>query len=170
MILLDLLPERSAEDVIAGRIRVRLGTGDEQVNIDLPVLPIRPERAWKELFERRLLDLWNGLDEQATPKAVLAYLGESGDLQRELLRAYDKSGALPADDWIDEHAVSTQITSILLGAAAAAYPLVEAAIDTVRRDPRLVGEMIQTIRNALSKSTNGVPASTVGRPARLKKT
>jgi hypothetical protein len=169
VILLDLLPERSAEDVLAGRIRVTLGTGKDQQKIDLPVLPIKPERAWKELLEKRLAELWDGLDVQPSPKSVMNYLGQMTSVQLEVLHAYDRSGVLPDNDWLEEHALSTQLLSALLGATAAAYPFVETAIDAVRSQPTLMLEMVKSMRIAFSKSTSGSPPSTAGRPKRSRK-
>lgn len=169
-VLEGLLPERSSEDVLAGRIPVSLGSGEDLRVLALPVLAIRPERTWKALLEEKMQGLWSGLDRQADVRAVMAYLGSAFDVQVELLRAYDRDGMIPDTDWLEEHATGAQLLSALLAIIAAAYPFLEAAMEMVRRNPQMVGSVIRQILTTVSSPpTNGALPTTAGSQPRSKR-
>lgn len=159
-LLRSLLPARSADDILAGIVRLHFG----DQTVFMPVLPIRANREWKELFNERVMRTLASLDEQADAASVLRWMLGMTDQQLALLHAYDRSGVLPSQDWLDENATESELLTALLGCTAAAFPLVATLIELVRD----IGDLETLIRALLLRSTSPSPPSTDGSPARLK--
>lgn len=149
MDLTSLLPDRSAEDVLAGRIRLRLG-GEPYV---LPVRSIRDNRAWKEEWEStvgaRIADI-----PEDKPGQMFVALGEGADDLLSLLISYDNTGVLPSRDDIEAVATPPELLMGILEVWAAANPLLGMALvdargpqkpnRKARRSPRTSGSASRT--------------------------
>jgi len=152
-----MLPERSVEDIFAGRVRIVLG-GEL---LDLEVLPIEANERWTALFQARMSEVTGGLEVDANPLSVLTFLQGLPDVQIELLRAYDAHGVLPDDAWLRSHATAPQLITALFGVLAAAFPLAATLIELARSN----GDVRALLRMGWQGSTNGAPKPGAGAPA-----
>lgn len=164
-----MLPERSAEDITAGRIRFTLGIAESAREVDLSVLPINANRIWKERLEKALGGVWEGLDGIANPTAMLGWLAGTTESQVDLLQAYDARSVLPEAAWIYDNATDQQVLSAFLGVCAAAHPLAVSVIDAVSTNSELMHLALMALSSAFSVPTNTVPPSTAGSPKKSKK-
>jgi hypothetical protein len=116
----ETLPERSASDIIAGRIRVVLAN----VPYDLPVLPRGASRRWLETLDTSYLALGAVLEEAGddTP-AILAAIYAQQDALLDMLLSYDETGVLPAREHLDEYATDAEIFRAVVEVWRAAHPL-----------------------------------------------
>lgn len=157
-IIRSLLPKRSAEDIVAGNVRLLLGVGKDQREVILPVLPISGNRIWKEHFNRVILGVLPSLSSDLSGGAMLNLLTGMTDQQLELLVAYDTSGRLPDQQWIEDHVSEPQLLTLLLGVTAAAFPLAATAIELVRES----SDLQTMVRLAFLRSMSSVPPNTDG--------
>lgn len=169
MILREFLPERSAEDIAAGRIRLTFGVSEATRSVDLFVLPIRANRAWVDRLNGSLGGVWDSLDGVADPKELLVWLAQQTEPMLDLLAAYDNATALPDRDWLEEHATDQQVLTAFLGVCAAAHPLAVGLIEAVSSDSELLKAAVMTVARSFSKPTSTPPASTAGRHRKSKK-
>lgn len=117
---LDTLPERTAADLLAGRIRLRLG-GVEYV---LPVLPMKASAAWLESLDGRFTGLAENLEKAGNDvPRILELVAADEDGLLELLRTYDVHGILPPRDWITEYATRPEILAATVEVWRASHPL-----------------------------------------------
>lgn len=149
------MPEREAEDILAGIIRLRLG--DRM--IAMPVLPIGPAKAWKEQTNVAFGGLMAAVEApNANAETILAFLSGQTDMQLDLLYAYDAKDALPDREWIEANATDAELLTALLGVLAAAFPLAATVIAILRTSPDL-----QTVfKLAFSGSTSFALPPTAG--------
>jgi hypothetical protein len=127
MSLLRYLPQRTAEDILAGVVRVTLGRQEYL----LPVLPIERNEQWQQAENGALGPILAGLDEAGAEG--VAFLCRQAPTVYAQLMAYDALGidpdlgriepVLPPWDEIRKVATEAQVVSALLGVMAAAYPL-----------------------------------------------
>lgn len=122
------LPERSAADILAGVIRVRLGGQ----TYELPVLPRGASRRWLESLDARFAALAAELEAAGndTPAIMVRLVAEADGLY-DMLLAYDAagSGLLPPKADIDEVASDTEILRAVLEVWRAANPLAASLIE-----------------------------------------
>jgi hypothetical protein len=160
-----LLPERTFEDILSGRIVVKLD-GQDYI---LPVLGRRETRAWRAKLVERLGVLFTDLGDNVS--AMLGTLTASSDRMVEMLRLYDGTGVLPDDEALDE-ATDPEILVAFLSVGAAAFPEVAAVIEGFRRLPENVkSEMIGAMRSEIETSaspSSSSPPSTAGRRRKSK--
>src|SRR5689334_20863211 len=90
-------PQRTADDILAGRVRIVLG----HIAYDLPVLPRAAARRWKESLDLRFATLAARLEEADTTE-IMATLVEETDTMYDFLLSYDQSHILPSKDVVDE--------------------------------------------------------------------
>jgi hypothetical protein len=127
--LLSYLPTRSAEEILAGEVRVVLGRRDYV----LPVLPIERNEQWTQAENTALGPVLAGLDEQQTSAELFAYLCRLSSTVYAQLVSYDELGIDPdlgriervLPPWTEARKIATEseIVSAFLGVLAAAYPL-----------------------------------------------
>lgn len=161
MDLRTLLPERLAEDVLAGRIRLVLG-GQDYI---LPVRTIRENRAWREEMASELGLLTGGLAGIDSAPAIMARLAGATDAMQRLLRAYDGGAVLPDLD----DATEPELLKAMFAVLAAAYPFAAAITDQLMSQPELWAMVMAEIRGtASSQPTSSPPAPTAGRRGRSK--
>lgn len=158
MLLKEFLPERSAEDIWAERIRLRLG-GQEFI---LSVLPMAANDVWKAKVSERAAGLFAGLDGLKTMGDVIAIFGTvETSTMVELLRAYDRDGVLPDDGWLRENVSEQSVLRAFLEVFATANPTMAAVLDLMIRNPELIKAILS---EGLTASGNGSQPSTAGTP------
>jgi hypothetical protein len=115
------MPERTAADMLAGRVRLLLG----ETTYELPVLPRGPSKRWVESLDGRWGALSATLESAGddTPVILTALLGEM-DALYDLLLSYDQTGVLPGREVLDEEATDAQVLQGVLEVWRAAHPLV----------------------------------------------
>jgi hypothetical protein len=163
VILQDLLPKRSAEDVLAGLVRVEL---DGQAFV-LPVLPIAEGRIWRDRFERTIASLLGGFALVAKPETVVAYLGTQTAALWDLLSAYDRDRILPDRDWIETHVSEAALLRAVLEVTGAAYPLAVSLLELATTQPEALREVLKRALAAPEPTSSPLP-STAGPRGRSK--
>lgn len=115
----DVMPQRSAADILAGVVRVWLGN-TEYV---LPVLPRAAARRWLETLDLRFAAVASAVNAAGddTPEIMSFLVGEA-DGMYDLLLSYDQSGVLPSRDEIDETATDAQVLAAVLEVWRAVNP------------------------------------------------
>lgn len=156
---LEALPERSATDILAGRIRVVLAGQ----TFDLPVLPRKASREWIERLDARFASLSDALDQAAddTPR-VLALLAGHSDWLLEALRSYDTSGVLPtgtAGGLLDELATDAEILRATVEVWRAANPLAATLAAAAGEDEPPTDGTASAPPSSPRTPTDGVPAT-----------
>ena len=123
----DQMPTRSAADILAGRVKVRLGS----TTYDLPVLARGPSKRWLEQLDERFAILALTLDQAGndTPQ-IMALLTAHADSLYDMLLSYDQSGIRPGREEIDESATDAQILHAVLEVWRAVHPLVASMVAT----------------------------------------
>lgn len=121
-IMPDVMPQRSAADILAGRIRIVLGG----IPYELPVLPRGESRRWLESLDVRFQALGALLDEAAndTPR-ILAMLAEHQTFLLEMVKSYDHSDVLPDTAHLDEFATDAEVLHAVIEVWRAANPLAD---------------------------------------------
>lgn len=158
-LLREFLPHRTAEDILAERIRVRLGPSE----YTLPVLTIAEGEAWRALAGERLGALFGDFAKLDDPRVIIGRLSAATDLQLELLTAYDHAERLPDVATIRRTTTEGGLLKAVLAVTAAAYPLAAAAIEVLLEQPELLGSLVAEMR---SQPTNTPPKPGAGRRAR----
>jgi hypothetical protein len=116
-----ILPPRSVEDILAERIRLVIG-GE---TYDLPVLPIRENRAWKERMDLELGWLVAKVSSDADASVILRLFDGSEALFMDLLQSYDTSGVLPPREVIEAGLTPLGLIRAVLEVWRAARPLAD---------------------------------------------
>jgi hypothetical protein len=115
------VPTRTAEDILAGRVRIQLGI----TTFVLPVLPRGPSRRWLESLDQRFINLGVALSRaKEDPTVIIETLTTETDALYELLLSYDQTSVLPPRDELEEFATDAQILHAVLEVWRAAHPLV----------------------------------------------
>lgn len=118
----EVVPTRTAADILAGRIRVLLGT----TTYELPVLARGPSRRWLTGLDLRFATLAADLDEAgADTPAIMQRLVAETDALYDLLRSYDATGVLPPADELAEVASDAQVLHAVLEVWRAIHPLAD---------------------------------------------
>lgn len=163
MLLAEFLPTRSSDDIIAERVRIRLGGED----ILLPDLSIAETEAWQAQFAAELAVIVGQVSASDDPRLIMARLTGLVPLQLTLLRAYDRDGRLPDDEWIRTKASPSAVLKAFLEVLAAAHPMAAVLLDGIVRNPDSIRELIrQTPATASPPPTNGSHPPTAGKRVR----
>jgi len=123
---MDLSPERSVEDILAGRLRLVFGGRA----FELPVLSRAENRRWRESLDARFQPLADPIDDSDT-QAVIGLMARLAELDEEFLPfvySYDRTGALPPIEELDELARPHEILRAVLEVRAAANPTLAIAV------------------------------------------
>ena len=156
------MPERAAEDVLSGIIRIRLG----DTITPLPVLAIKPNREWKALANDRLAGAFAEIEKpDANAASIAAFLSGMTDTQIELLYAYDQNGLLPGLEWVESNVTEAQLFSALLAVLAAAFPFVASVPEMLRSSPNLTEPLAKILSGRMSSAqppTGGAPQQLKG--------
>lgn len=156
----NLIPERSASDIIAGLLHLTLGG----TRYSLRVLPIRANREWQASLERGLQGLLSTLDTAGDDVAgVLAAFRTATPQLEDALYLYDRDHVLPPRDELEEVATDTEVLRAVLEVWSAANPFASVALSAMRQaEPSLPTAAQPT--SEPSPRTNGSPARTAGTP------
>lgn len=166
MILTQFLPERSVEDILAGRVRLTFG-GQA---FDLPALTIDKCEAWQAEFSERLAQLFSGISQLDSAGAILGRLGSATDFQLELLRAYDEKNVLPDDAGLRAIATPDALLRATLEVLAAGYPLAASVVDLIARNPAMAKALVlELMKTQPPPPSSGSPRPTAGRRGRSAK-
>lgn len=113
-------PTRTPADILAGRIRITLGS----VNHVLPVLPRRAARAWLESLDERFRSTAELIEAQDVDGALRALMAHT-DAMYDLLVSYAAGGGveLPVRDSEFDMATDTEILRATLEVWSALHPL-----------------------------------------------
>lgn len=144
--MIDGLAKRSAEDVAAGVLRVTIDGGEKI----LPILRIRAEREWKtglrEVFSRKLPDIDE--DKPVGVERIGEFSNLTVDAILDVVTSYDTSGALGGREFLEEHALQSELVEILRLIWSVVFPFTQA--------PPLTGAIgVPTEASTGSSSTNG---------------
>lgn len=116
----ETLPERSAADIVAGRITVALGG----VPYTLRVLPRRASAEWLADLDERFAYLRDALDQAGDDKPrILELLAGQSPVMLAALRAYDVDGVLPDDEYVETYGTDAEILRATIEVWRAANPL-----------------------------------------------
>jgi hypothetical protein len=162
-VLEGLLPERSAEDIFAGRVRLTLGGKP----FDLETLVIEDEEAWLATVEASPLSPLFGTI-SAEPEELMRIMAgaQASDLLIDLLLAYDKAGVLPPKAEIRKTARPIEVVRSVLEVWQAAHPLLGISLLGMQE----MTNQIQSLTNGRSPAaTNSPPRATAGRRGRSAK-
>ena len=153
----EQMPNRSAADILAGRIRIVLGGSV----YDLPVLPRGASRRWIESLDARFHSLAGAMDAAGddTPQIIALLLSQSDGLY-EMLLTYDQSGVLPPRDEIDEQATDIEILRAVLEVWRAANPLAATLAGMETDEPPTNGSSPELPSTPPSPTAGGLTTST----------
>jgi hypothetical protein len=147
----DAMPHRTVADVLAGRVRVKLG-GTEY---PIPVLARGASRRWLAELDAK----WGALPamlERAGDDvdAGVRLLVQHTDLMLDALLAYDQSGILPPRAELDAGSTDAEILQAIVECWLAANPLAAS----------IVGAMENETNGTLPGLPSSVPTPTAGVP------
>lgn len=121
----QLLPERSAGDVLAGRTWLALG---DRV-YEMPALTIDESERWLGSMESELSGLLNGLEASGDDlPRILALLTGAPARLLDLLYSYDIRHVLPPREELSAQATKSQLLTAVLGVWQTENPLVALAL------------------------------------------
>jgi hypothetical protein len=150
------LPERSVEDVLAGRLRIRLG-GEWYV---LPVLTIGQNREWVESLDAQMQPLLDGADD-GDLNAVVARMQDLSDRLLEFVWSYDRMGVLPPRETLEPDVYPHEALRAVMEVRLAANPTLgfalPGAIEAMRAESRPPSE-----RTSSSRRNTAGPSRTSG--------
>lgn len=98
------MAERSAEDVLAGILRVSVG-GQSKA---LPTLSIRATREWKAGLAEGLFSAPED-DRDWTPEAVAQFADLTFGELLDIITSYDRTAALGGREWLEDNADPEQL-------------------------------------------------------------
>lgn len=160
----QLLGERSAQDIIAGVVRVRLGGLEYQ----LPVLSIAANRRWHAQLEGSLVNLVATIDlEGEDLGGILATFATATDQLLDALYAFEAAGpypgqVLPERAALEEQATDSEVLVATLGVWSASNPFGAVALGAMRQAEASLSALPR-LDDASSRPTNGAPPPTGGR-------
>jgi hypothetical protein len=138
---------RSAEDVLAGVLRIAVG-GVEKI---VPTLPLRATREWQARISTGPTGFTVPVSEADWSATTVAeFSGMTLDTILDLVVAYDRTGALGGREWLEENADPAQLYAAAEQMAEVAYPFA----DNIR--VLLAALVVRAVVGSASpKSTNG---------------
>lgn len=167
----NLLPERTADEILSGELRVYLGRRP----YTLQVLSIAASRRWRNSLEGHFTRLLDTLDASGDDMgSVFAAFATATEQMLDALYAYDaaldaqgqptRPGALPPRDEVEEVATDQEVMLATLGVWSVANPFAAVALSALRTAELSLPQTLERLTDASSRPTNGAPASTDGRP------
>lgn len=147
--------ERSVEDVLAGRLRIRLA-GEWHV---LPVLTIGQNRDWLASLDAELAPLVETEDDL---EVVVAQMERLNDRLLDFVYSYDRAGLLPPKEEVEPNVYPHEVLRAVMEVRLAANPTLGFALASA----------VQEARNEASRPaslpTSSQPSPTAGSRARSK--
>ena len=125
---------------------------------EVPTLKRGPSRAWKAELAKALGDL--GTLGVGTTDALAQAGNLASDRMLELVRAYDTTGVLGTEEWIDENVDDSEVYGAFRALLEVAYPFVS-DLRGVLTEVRSLGALALANPSASQDSTNGASPSGV---------
>jgi len=117
-----VIPDRSAEDRVAGVIRVDVGGATKR----LPTLPMTAAEAWIEGLGAQVAKLASQLAaDEGDVAAVMGFVGGSLTAVLDAVASYDKTGALGGREWLADNADPEQLYVAFRQIVKVVFPFVE---------------------------------------------
>ena len=127
--LSNLLPERSAQDILAGEVHLRLGGH----SYTLPVLSIAATRRWQATLEGSLATLFDTIEGSGDDlSAVMTALTGATPQMLDAVYAYDTSNVLPPREALEEEATNTDVMVASFTLWVVANPFALVAVSAMR--------------------------------------
>ena len=144
-------PERTVEDVLAGRLRVTLG-GQPYV---LPVRSIASNRRWVESLDAELGGLMASLSVAGADYSSLTAAFEQVGAEQllGLVIAYDETGVLPSREDLEETTKPHEALMAVMGIRRVQNPLADAGLAAAGVAPAIAGMSTPALTS--SPPTNG---------------
>lgn len=169
-----LLPERSAEDIVSGIVRIRLGEREYA----LPELPMEATDSWAASIDSSLVGLLGIVDKLGETSGLAPLFVRAREFEGELLDtllAYDAEHVLPPREELRRIATHTQVLFAVMGVwATTASPLgalvlgivraVPTTSDSAEREP--ISGSLATLASNLATSVDGSPGDSSSTPPR----
>lgn len=111
---------RSAEDVLAGVLRISIGGIEKRV----PTLPMRASAEWQETLGAQLGGFARSLSSDQSADSLMGFARFTQDAILEAVLAYDRTGALGGREWLLEHADPSQLYAAFRQMAEVVFPFV----------------------------------------------
>lgn len=125
----SLLPERSAQDILAGEVHVRLGGRSHT----LPVLSIGATRRWQATLEGTLTGIFDTVEGAGDDLSqVLGALAGATDQMLDAIYGYDSSHVLPPRAQLEEEATDSEVMAAAFTLWAVANPFALVAVSAMR--------------------------------------
>ena len=155
-----LLPDRSAEDIFAGRIRLTIAGKEYQ----LRTLVIADEEEWLASVDASpLAGLFGGIPNDNAAAMALLVSPAASDHLLNILGDYDREGILPPKEELRRTARPIEIVTAVLEVWQAAHPLLGISLIGMQE----LTEQIQTLSNGASPTPTSSPRRTgAGKPRR----
>lgn len=164
-----LLPERSAQDILAAEVHVTFGRKPE-VRYTLPVLSIAENREWKANLEGGLVALLSTIDEMDDMGGIMAAFTTVSPQLLQAIIEYDVDAVLPPLAVLERQASDPQVLRAVLAIWSAANPFAQVAVAAMQQAPdQLVPATAAPPASTSSTPTNGRRRSTAGRRATSRK-
>lgn len=151
----ELLPPRPVEDILAERVRLTIG-GEV---IDLPVLTIAENRAWKERSDRELGLLIALISTEDDLSVVLERFDGYDHTLMDLLLSYDTQGVLPPREELEAGLTPLGLFRAVLEVWRAARPLADIARTGMTTTPTPATASLGQRIHSWLRSTVGLPGS-----------
>lgn len=156
----SLLPQRSVEDILAGRLPLTLG----KTVFPLEVLTIEKADEWRVTLASKFGDVVSALESQTDVAGVLSFLGTNTPTMLELIHQYDVDWKLPDDEWIRSHATEPEVLRGFVLILAACFPFIASALDILAANPGALGMVLSEFgpQTLAGSATNTSPEPTAG--------
>lgn len=146
------MDRRTEEQRLRGVVPVTWGGEVREV----PTLKRGPAREWKAELAKALGDL--GTLGVGTTDALAQAGNLASDRMLELVRAYDTSGVLGTEEWIDAHVDDTEVYATFRSLLEVAYPFVS-DLRGVLAEVRSLGTLAMQTPSVSQGSTSGASPS-----------
>jgi hypothetical protein len=152
-----LVPERTVEDVLASRLRMRFG---EQEFV-LKVLTIEESDHWRDQVEANASDVLERLGGEANAAGLLTFMGMQTPLLLGLIHEYDVHDILPDDVWLKRNATEPEVLKAFILCVVAAYPFVAAVLEILAANPQALKLVLEEFSTPTSQTGDGKPTTTL---------
>jgi hypothetical protein len=164
-----LLPERTAEDILEGVVRLRFGRPPTEYAV--PVLSIAANRRWKAGLEAGLTGMLDAVEQAGDDMgAIMMAFSAASPQMLDALYVYDAAGVLPPRAELEEVATDMEVLLATLEVWTVANPFAELALGIMRGPAQVRLPSLETPEPPSSPPTSGSRAATGGRPPASKRT
>jgi hypothetical protein len=138
---------------------------------------IKRDREWLDGVTARIIDRaspFMARDAEWSVSTIIALLGDATSEMLDLIIAYDETGELPPREWIEEHALTAQITTAFTTLLEVAYApfAVSRRLLPADRAAAIIGSLLSFAIERYALDASSAPTDTpspIGAIARQKK-